>query len=399
MSFENPENIIRSWNVQTGFATGPVVKDALVPQKFGRIRTNFICTWREEKLNSVLDFGQSNFSIYLPESLRVLKECYLKIEVPQAASALKAYPGLYFIKSMRLLSAGQEVYVCDYFQHMVDHMQQMEKRDAEQFGSCYLGFETNASDAARTVILPLLLPNSPYLLRGPHGEKDLRGHGVWPAYLGQNRLEIQLTMNTGAFPMADTTAAVPSISGKCSIMYRECTMTPANLLAFGDARGKYSVINRRFTELTSGWQQLDSDTEGSWNINQPSGVVTEVQIIAVADEADEAKHTAAYIRPSSFKITADAIVQKDLDTPEKVDIELYENGFDDNADFPQPGRLCFAAHCCDNSHQYSGGYNMQLASTITYNFKFPSAVRYKLVAVQLQRVRIDALGRIVSKLD
>jgi len=172
-------------------------------------------------------------------------------------------------------------------------------------------------------------------------------------------------------------------------------MTPANLLAFGDARGKYSVINRRFTELTSGWQQLDSDTEGSWNINQPSGVVTEVQIIAVADQANEAKHTAAYIRPTSFKVTADAIVQKDLDTREKIDIELYENGFDDNAAFPQPGRLCFAAHCCDNSHVYAGGYNMQLASTITYNFKFAAAVRYKLVAVQLQRVRIDALCRII----
>jgi len=256
MSFENPENIMRSWNVQTGFATGPVVKDALVPPKFGRIRTNFICTWREEKLNSVLNFGEKNFSVYLPESLRVLKECYLKIEVPQSPSALKAFPGLYFIKTMRLLSAGQEVYVCDYFQHMVDHLQQMEERDAKQFGSCYLGFEESASDAARTIILPLLLPNSPYLLRAPHGEKDLRGHGVWPAYLGQNRLEIQLTMNTADFPMADTSAVVPTISGKCSIMYRECTMTPGNLLAFGDARGKYSVINRRFTELTSGWQQL-----------------------------------------------------------------------------------------------------------------------------------------------
>ena len=136
MSFENPENIIRSWNVQTGFATGPVVKDALVPQKFGRIRTNFICTWREEKLNTVLDFGQSNFSIYLPESLRVLKECYLKIEVPQAPSALKAYPGLYFIKSMRLLSAGQEVYVCDYFQHMVDHGARIQTAPVDGWYDC-----------------------------------------------------------------------------------------------------------------------------------------------------------------------------------------------------------------------------------------------------------------------
>ena len=133
----------------------------------------------------------------------------------------------------------------------------------------------------------------------------------------------------------------------------------------------------------------------TWRVPGTSNQPSEVQIIAVADESNEAKHTAAYIKPSSFKITADAIVQKDLDTREKIDIELYENGFDSN----EPGRLCFAAHCCDNSHQYSGGYNMQLASTITYNFKFPSAVRFKIVAVQLQRVRIDALGRVISKLD
>ena len=245
MPFENPENIMRSWNVQTGYATGPIVADALVPKKYGRIRTNFLCTWREEKLNTVLDFGEKNFSIYLPESLRVLKECYLKIEVPQAPSVLKSYPGLYFIKSMRLLSVGEEVYVCDYFQHMVDHLQQMDDRDAKQFASAFLGFETSASDAARTIILPLFLPNSPYLLRAPHGEKDLRGHGIWPAYLGQNRLEIQLTMNTADFPMADVSATVPSISGKCSIMYRECKMSPADTLAFGDARGKYSVISKR----------------------------------------------------------------------------------------------------------------------------------------------------------
>jgi len=27
MPFENPENIMRSWNVQTGYATGPIVAD------------------------------------------------------------------------------------------------------------------------------------------------------------------------------------------------------------------------------------------------------------------------------------------------------------------------------------------------------------------------------------
>ena len=68
MSFENPQNLIASWNLQTSFATGPVLSDQLVPKKFARIRTPFVCTWREEKLNSILDHASQNFSIYLPES-------------------------------------------------------------------------------------------------------------------------------------------------------------------------------------------------------------------------------------------------------------------------------------------------------------------------------------------
>ena len=62
--------------------------------------------------------------------------------------------------------------------------------------------------------------------------------------------------------------------------------------------------------------------------------------------------------------------------------------------FPQPGRLCFAAHCAENNHTYSGGYNMQLASTITYEFEFAVACRYKIIAVQLQRVRIESGPRV-----
>ena len=105
---ENPQNIIRSWNLQTSFATGPVVTDKLVPPPYGRIRTNFVQTWRTQALSNV-DWGVQNFSIYLPESLRVVSAIYLKLEVPANGSAsYKAYPGLYAIRSMRLLSGGQE---------------------------------------------------------------------------------------------------------------------------------------------------------------------------------------------------------------------------------------------------------------------------------------------------
>ena len=82
MVYENPENIIRSWNQQTKFQLGPVVMDKLVPPTFGRIRTNHINVWREEKVSTQLDFGSENFSLYLPESLRALNSVYLQIDLP-----------------------------------------------------------------------------------------------------------------------------------------------------------------------------------------------------------------------------------------------------------------------------------------------------------------------------
>ena len=127
--------------------------------------------------------------------------------------------------------------------------------------------------------------------------------------------------------------------------------------------------------------------------------MTEVQILAVADEADEAKHTQEYIRPTKFKITADSIVQKDLDNKNKIDAELWVNGFVQNTDFPQPGRLCFAAHAAENNHTYSGGYNMQLSSQVQVDVKFPIAVDFRIYAVQLQRISISPLGLVQASLD
>ena len=68
-------------------------------------------------------------------------------------------------------------------------------------------------------------------------------------------------------------------------------------------------------------------------------------------------------------------------------------------DFPNCGRLCFAAHVASTPHTYSGGYNQQLASNIQYEFTFDQAVRYKIVAVQLQRVEIDASGQMTASLE
>ena len=396
---ENPQNIIRSWNVQTAFSGGPVTYNKLVPPKYGRIMYNYVQTWREVNAGlGDLDWGAEYFSFYLPKGIRILGAMYLRIQLPAISGATyKPYPGLYPIKDIRIMSGGQQVYLAPYTMFLADHMQSLTEHCAKEFGKTYLGYESAASGDARDIMCPILLPNSAYMDRaGP----STRGHGIFPAVMENNRVEIQLTLHSGKYLTSDTSVAVGSIKGKCSYMFHEVRTTAEKQAILQDKRGLYSIVNRRFTELTSGWTHYAvANVVAVWNINQPQGIVTETMLLAVADTADEDRHTVQYIKPTSFKIIADSEVQKNLDTKNKIDAELWTNGFCPPPDFPNPGRLCFAAHVASTPHTYSGGYNQRLASNIQYEFTFDQAVRYKLVAVQLQRVEIDAAGKMTASLS
>ena len=313
MVYENPANIIRSWNQQTKFQLGPVVMDKLVPPTFGRIRTNHINVWREEKLSTQLDFESTNFSIYLPESLRALNSVYLQVDLPALsgqAGFYKDIPGLYLIKSIRLVSNGQEVYNCRYSDFLVDYIQSLQLEAQEQFCKTYLGQGEVSSAAGRRVMLPILLPNSAYL--GRHG-KSSRGQGIFPCVTGSNRVEIQISLNSASF-LAAMTANVPdSIAGACSFLYHECQMRQADLKNYSDMRGVYKIFTRRFTDLTSDWQTYASpNAVAQWTISQPQGLCTEIMLIAVSHHADEHRLTAndyvkatpsRFLRTTSFRET------------------------------------------------------------------------------------------------
>ena len=395
MPQENPQNLVRSWNLMTGWATGPVFQDKLAPEDYGRIKTFYNHTWREEQLSSTLDWGKEDFSVYLPESLYVLSSCYLKINVPQGGAAFKKYPGLYAVKRVRLMSNGTEVYTYDSNLFLRDYLESCTEEQVRVFTQAYLGHESSMTNAARTIMVPILLPNSSYMGRagGTHG------HGIFPAFLGQSRLELQISLNASKF-LSSTTTGPASVAGECSIMYHEVATTEGAQGSYADLRGMYSIINRRFTELTSGWTEYG--TGGAvqhYNQYQPQGTVTEIQLIAVANDADDSRHTQVYILPTSITITVDSVVVKSLDTPEKVKAELWQNGFHPPADFTSPGRLCFAAHCSGSDHMFSGGYNMRLASNVDISFTFAAACRYKVVSSAIQRVTIDDLGKIRASLE
>jgi len=400
MSQENPANLIRSWNLMSGWNTGPVREDKLTPVKYGRLRTLFNHTWREEQISSNFDWGSQNFSVYLPESLYVVGSIYLKIELPVNNSGnYKDFPGIFALKQLRIMSNGTEVYTADCNLFFHDYLESLSDEALRVFSETYLGKKSAASGAARTVMIPIMLPNSAYMGRA---DGTSHSHGIFPCFLGQSRLELQLTMNPATFVAADAANAPGSIAGACSLMYHQVELAENKRGSYADLRGNYSIINRRFTELTSGWTHCagaGSANEQHVNQYQPQGTVTEILIIAVADDADDSRHDVAYIMPDSLKITADSIVQKDLDTPQKVRAELWTNGYVPNATFTSPGRLCFAAHCSTTDHVFSGGYNMQLASNVDIAFTFPSACRYKVVASQIQRVSIDAVGKIRARLE
>ena len=123
-------------------------------------------------------------------------------------------------------------------------------------------------------------------------------------------------------------------------------------------------------------------------------------LIAVAHNAAEDRLSAReYVKATSFKVSADNIVQRHLDTKEKIAAELWTNGFIETDDFPHCARMCFGSHMSDATHMYTGGYVMNIASNIAFEFSFPVQVKYRLVAVQLQTVSIDSEGVLLAQLE
>ena len=399
MSFENPAQIIRSWNLQGSFSSGQVVQDKLVPRRFTRIRTPFVNTWREEALNTNLDWDSQAFSFYLPESLRVISSMFLRIPLPVLGSgAYKKIPGFYAIKRVRFLSAGQESYSVEVAQYLRDYVESLDDEAADVFCKTYLGYTTDGgTGTARVLMIPILLPNSSYMSRAG---RDTRGHGVWPCYTGTNRLEMQITMGAAAEVVKQADPVPASISGDLKIMIHQLDMTSDDVLRYSDVRGAYSVITRRFTEVTPGWSLASANVKATLTQNQPIGCVTELFCIAVpAGTAEAFREIDTNVLPTHFAIISDSVTQKTLNSAEKVQMELWSNGFIGNAKVNRCGRLCFASHAAEAENMYTGGFNMQLSSQISVEIEFAENVNYRIFAIQLQRVTVNSLGLVQASLD
>jgi len=350
-------------------------------------------------MTQTLDWGSQSHSWYTPESLRVISSMFLRIPLPAIQNGVyKDIPGLYAIDRIRFLSSGTESYFVQVGQYLRDYLESLTDEEATRFATTFLGYKGDGgSPAARTLLIPIMLPNSAYMSRAG---SDTQGHGIWPAYTGNNRLEVQFSFAAAA-NMVKTGADSPaSIANNISVLIHQVEMSPEDVKNYSDSRGQYSVVTRRFTELTSGWSAAGANTRVKLTQSQPIGNVTELFAVAVATgTADAHKEIQTNVLATHFSITSDSVIQKSLNTPEKVEMELWQHGFIGNKFANSPSRLCFAAHASEAENLYSGAYNMHHSSQITIDLEFPSAVDYRVFAVQLQRVIIDAEGQVVSSLN
>lgn len=398
---ENPEEIKRSWALQTNWQSGPKVANKLQPPAFGRISTPFVQTWREQS-QPTLDWGAQNFSVYIPEGVRCISAAYLSIELP--AAEYRAYPGLHIIDEFRLRSGGQIVYSCDYNQFLADYCESLSDQKLRAFSEIYLGGNAETPHGApvgRTVKLPFLLPNSTYMRRS---DASTAGHGVFGTYTGNQKIECEITLNSNLHAGRLAGQSDPgSIAGACSVMFH-CVDVPTTLRRkYEDLRGFFNVVVRRFTQLSSGWTAYTTPNQIVTDaLSQPNGTCTEVMILAVPHQNTDAhaRATHDYIKPDYFEVVHDMVSQKKLDSESKVKTELFTNGFAPPEDFASPGRLCFANHCASDSTQlWSGGYDMSNATTLQFRFRFKQTCDYRLVAVQYANCKIGSDGIITSTLD
>ena len=387
---------------QAKFGSGPVTVDKLQPPTYGRVRTNHVNVFRNEALPSTLDWETSNFSYFFPESLQVVSSAFLRVNLPEIAASgeYRHCPGLYVIDSMRVMSGGNTVYeVPSYRTVLRDYLDSLTDEEYNTFTRAHLGWEPSRSDKARTVHLPILLPNSAYSLR--HG--GVRGLGVFPADLSGDgstrRLEVQFTLNPASHCAQDPVKAPGSIANQTAIAIREVKMGQASLERYKNARGSYSIISRRFVPLGPQYSGVANVTK-TVVFNQPVGSVVELQIIANSTNADTTRYSPLdAVLPINLALICDSIRVKDFPSIDHIRMHNYHNGFVENSSAKPIARICFSAHAQENSHLYAGAFNFHNVSNIRLEVTFDENVVFSVFAVTLQQVEIDTAGIITATLS
>ena len=388
--------VVDQFKLCNRFASLGVTKpeNDLLPVSYKRVQTNFLKQNRKE--NFACQYGDVNKSYVFPESLQVLASSYFKCTLPENASAnYRLIPGLWVISKVYLRCNGDLVYSVDYQTLMNDHLASLKDEDARAYAAAHLGYVPGASSGnARTCWLPLPLPNSSIWKYGG------RGQGALPfTSFRNNKLEISFDFFENTGTTSDRTNPSPAMTGT-QIVHKEIIAPLSQMPVLRDARGKYSLVSRRFTQIQD-WTDGAAGVEQDIVVSNLSGCITEIIVEAYPHNANiDTLNILGPVLPSSVKLVADSIECINHETEDEIRLIEYSHGYRRNDFYTGcTYRLVFGSHGAESDRAFQGAMNFSGITQANLRITFPERVMFKITAVQLGITSITSSGRLVQKLD
>jgi hypothetical protein len=404
---ENTRAITDSFALTSRFSNGAKRStDELIPMPFRRVRQLHLKSWRTTKLDSVLDWGVDGYSVQLPESSKVISSAFLRVDLPAVVASGVTYkknPGLWVVKSMRILVAGSEAYSINNYQVVLRDFMESLQLDHEYTSFCraHFGYEASLTNAARKVHIPILLPNSPYLTRNS-STAEKYGSGVFPNSLAGNRIEVQFTLYANTYQTSNKSAC-PSIQNLNYLTIREIKMSSGALEdKYSQARGTYSIVTREFQELTTGWVAISSGATSTFAFANPTGNVYELQVFVIPTQSSDEDRDifANTVLPAALSLDFDGVTVKNFDFEEKIRLENYSQGIKINSHGSELARVYFTSHAAESAVVFNGAMKFDNVSQLTLSVTAPAQnVLCRVYAVKYSSVQIDGSGQMRSYLE
>ena len=121
--------------------------NSLLPRSYSRVQTPYLKQNRKETF--AVAYGDSNKSYTFPESLRILLNAYVRVELPENASGnYKQIPGLHIIKTVHIRCNGDLVYSTPYRSLVSDHLASLKDETAKAYAEAHLGYVAGAASGA-----------------------------------------------------------------------------------------------------------------------------------------------------------------------------------------------------------------------------------------------------------
>ena len=251
-----------------------------------------------------------------------------------------------------------------------------------------------ASGAARTVFLPIPLPNSHLWRYGG------RGQGTFPfTSFRNNKLEISFDFFANTHNAADRSNPSPAMTD-VRIVHKEviCPLSQAPTLR--DARGRYALVSRRYTQLQD-WTAAGSGVEQDIVVSNLSGCVVEMIVEACPQQSDlDRLDLSSPVTPSSVRLICDSVECVNHDSEAECRLIEYSHGYRKN-DFYNSCtyRLVFGSHGAESDRTFQGAINFSGITQANLKLKFPEAVNFRITAVQLGVTAIGTTGRLRQNID